>query len=108
MMKIMGYNATKYVGETTDKGKTVNIVFWTTTEIKDIDLKGMTSQRTGPGNRPMLPEGVEGVPLRIENSTNEGNMVMEVAEIKRESLPASDFTIPADFKEGKMGFGGRP
>jgi hypothetical protein len=107
-MKIMGYNATKYIGETTDKGKPVTIAFWTTTEIKDIDLKGMTSQRMGPNNRAMLPDGVEGVPLKIENSTPEGNMVMEVAEIKRESLPDSDFKIPADFKEGKMGFGGRP
>ncbi len=107
-MKIMGYNATKYIGEATERGKPVSIVLWTTTEIKDLDLKNMASQRMGPNSRPMMPEGVEGIPLRIENSTEQGNMVMEVAEIKRESLPDSDFTIPADFKEGKMGYGGRP
>ncbi len=107
-MKIMGYNATKYIGEATERGKPYSVVFWTTTEIKDIDLKGMTSQRMGPNNRAMLPDGVEGVPLRIESSTEQGNMIMEVAEIKRESMPDSDFTIPADFKETKGMMGGRP
>jgi hypothetical protein len=107
-MKILGYNATKYVGETTEQGKPANVIFWTTTELKDIDMKGMMNQRMGPGNRRLLPEGVEGVPLRIETSMKEGNMVMEMTEIKKESLPASDFTIPSDFKEVKMGMGGRP
>jgi hypothetical protein len=107
-MKILGYNATKYIGETTEQGKPATVVFWTTTELKDIDMKAMMNQRMGPNSRRLLPEGVEGVPLRVESSMKEGNMIMEITEIKKESLPASDFTIPPDFKEGKMGFGGRP
>jgi len=107
-MKILGYNATKYIGETTEQGKPANVIFWTTTELKDIDMKGMMNQRMGPSNKRLLPEGVEGVPLRVETSMKEGNMIMEMTEIKKESLPASDFTIPADYKETKMGMGGRP
>jgi hypothetical protein len=99
--KILGYNATKYLAESTERGEAVTTTFWTTTDIKDIDMKALTNQRMGPGGKPMLPDGVEGVPLKIENATAQGNMVMEVTEIRRESLNAADFTIPADFKEGK-------
>ena len=100
---ILGYTCTKYVGEVTERGTTMKEIFWTTTDIKDLDMKSLGSQRMGPGSRPVLPDGVEGVPLKIEIATPEGNtMVMEVTEIKRESLNASDFTIPSDYKEGKM------
>lgn len=104
--KILGYNTTKYVAEGTEGGRPVSMIIWSTTEIKDIDFKALTKQRMN-GGRSMMPEGVEGVPLRIESSMKEGNMVMEVSEFKRESLAASDFVVPADFKETK-GFGGRP
>ena len=103
---ILGYSCTKYVGEITERGNVVKQIFWTTTDIKDFDLKNLRSHRMGPNSRPVLPEGVDGVPLRIEMTMPEGNMVMEVAEIKRESLHTSDFNIPSDYKEVKMG--GRP
>lgn len=107
--KILGYNCTKYTAEMTDNGKTVTEAFWTTTEIKDIDFKALAKQRLGQDNRAMIPEGLEGIPLRIETSVPEGKMVMEVTEIKKESFSASDFTIPSDFKEVKMGaMMGRP
>ncbi len=106
--KILGYNCTKYIAEMKEGNETLKQNFWTTTEIKDIDLKALSSQHMGQGGRPMLPAGVEGVPMRIESNTAQGSMIMEVAEIKKESLSASDFTIPSDFKETKMGFGGRP
>jgi hypothetical protein len=35
----------------------------------------------------------------------QGNMVMEAKEIKKQSLPASDFTIPADYKKVEMPYG---
>ena len=55
----------------------------------------------GPGSRSVPPEGVEGVPLKIEIATPEGNTVgMEVTEIKRESLNAIDFH--SDYKEYKL------
>ncbi len=104
--KILGYNCTKYIAVITEDGKTVNENFWTTTEIKDFDMNALSAQRMGARGRGMLPAGLEGVPLRIEMSTPEGNMIMEVAELKRETLSASDFVIPSDYKEVKMS--GRP
>jgi len=103
--KILGYNCTKYIVTTADRGQPITSNFWSTTEIKDIDLKAMAKQRTGRGQA-FMPEGMEGMPLRIESFTKEGNMVMEVTEIKRESLSASDFTIPSDYKETQGMFGG--
>jgi len=104
-MKIAGYNCTKYIVTMNEHGQTMTNNMWTTTEIKDIDLKAMAKQRTGRGQS-MFYEGVEGIPLRIEASTPQGQMIMEVQEIKRESLNAADFTIPADFKETQGMFRG--
>ncbi len=103
--KILGYTCTKYLAEYVEAGTTRTETFWATTEIKDMDMKSLTKQRMGQGGRTMLPAGIEGVPLKIESSMKEGNMTMEVTEIKRESQSASDFTIPSDYKEVKgMGF----
>ena len=105
-MKILNYTCTKYiVTMTTEKGSTINQVFWTTTEIKGLDMKSLSRQRMGNSGQSMYLEGIDGVPLRIEMGTEQMNMIMEVTEIKKETLPASDFVIPADFKETK-GYGG--
>ena len=99
---VAGYKVTKYLVEMTERGQPMTEVIWTTTDIKDFDTKHMKSSRMGQSGRPMLPEGVDGVPLKIEATQPMGKMVMEVTEVKRESLSASDFTIPSDYKEGKM------
>lgn len=39
------------------------------------------------------------MPLRVEMITKQVNMIMEVTSIKKETYPATDFIIPADFKE---------
>ena len=104
-MKILGYNCTKYVSTVKEGDHVVTSNLWTTTEIKDIDLKALAKQRTVRGQS-MFSEHVEGMPLRIESITKEGNMIMEVLEIKRESLNAADFTIPANYKETAGMFGG--
>jgi hypothetical protein len=104
-MKILGYNCTKYVSTMTEGDHVVTSNLWTTTEIKDIDLKALARQRMGRGQS-VFSENLEGVPLRIESMTREGNMVMEVTEIKRESLNAADFIIPPDYKETQGMFGG--
>lgn len=101
---ILNYSCTKYIAVVTEKGKTVNQVYWTTTDIKDIDMSHLKNQRMN-GSQPLLYEGIEGVPLKMEISMPEAKMVMEVMEIKKESLNASDFTIPSDYKEVKGGFG---
>jgi hypothetical protein len=99
-MKLLGYNCTKYIVEITEAGRPVKQTMWTTTEIKDMDLKALSKQRTGQGQQ-MFYEKVEGVPLRVEMTSPQGNILMEVTEIKREKLSDADFVIPAGFKEVK-------
>ncbi len=100
---ILNYTCTKYIAAITEKGKTINQVYWTTTDIKDFDRKSLTKQRMGRGE-PMFYEGIEGVPLKIEMTMPEAKMIMEVTEIKREPLNAADFSLPADFKQTKGTF----
>lgn len=100
--KVLGYSCTKYLAEVVERGTPTTQVFWTTTEIKDMDMKSLARQSMGQGGQSMFHEGIEGVPLKMEFASPQGNMVLEVAEIKRESLNAEDFAIPADFKEVKM------
>ncbi len=104
-MKILNYNCTKYIAAVTEKGKTINQIFWTTKDIKDFDMKSLTKQKMGKGGQPMFYEGIEGVPLKIIMSTPEANMIMEVLEIKKETLSAADFTVPTDYREVKGMFG---
>ena len=99
--KLLGYNCTKYIAEVSDRGKTMQQVFWATTEIKDMDMKSMSNQRMGQGGTAMFYDQIEGVPLKIEMASPEGNMVMEVTEIKRQPMSDAEFSIPADFKEAK-------
>ena len=98
--KILNYTCTKYIAEMMERDKPVTQILWTTTEIKDIDMKNLAKQRMGRGGQSMMYDGIDGVPLRIEMTTPEMKMRMEVTEIKKGSLPASDFSI-ADFKEVK-------
>jgi hypothetical protein len=99
--KILGYNCTKYIAEVSAGERPTTQVFWTTTDIKDFDLKSLAHQRMGQGAS-LFYEQIEGVPLKIEMSMPKGNMKMEATEIKRESIKAEDFIVPADYKEVKM------
>lgn len=103
-MKILGYNCIKYVAVMNEHGHTITTNMWTTTEIKDIDPKAFSKQRMDKGQS-MLYEGMDGIPLRIESMTQQGNFVMEVTEIKKESLSAADFVIPSDYKETQGMYG---
>jgi hypothetical protein len=100
----LNYTCTKYLVEYTEGGHTFNQTIWTTTDIKDIDLKAMSKNKTGRGQS-IYFEGLEGVPLRSEMISPQGTMSMEVTEIKRGGLNASDFVLPADFKETQGMFG---
>ncbi|HRI79380.1 MAG TPA: DUF4412 domain-containing protein, partial [Cyclobacteriaceae bacterium] len=99
--KILGYNCVKYIVEITEGGRPSTQNIWTTTDIKDFDLKSLAKQRMGQGQS-LFYEGMDGVPLKIEAASKEGNIVMEASELKRETLDASLFTIPSDYKEVKM------
>lgn len=100
--KILGYSCVKYVAEIKEQGATMKQSIWATTEIKDMNMKSLARQRIGQGGQSMFYDQIEGVPLRVESATPQGNMTMEATEIKREKLADSDFMIPADFKVAKM------
>lgn len=97
--KILNYTCTKYVAEIINEGKPMKQIFWTTTEVKDIDVKALAKQRMDRG-KPMFYENIEGFPMRIEIESPEmkARMTMEVTEIKRGAQKAEDFIIPTDFK----------
>lgn len=99
-IKILNHTCTKTIVEMTQNGKTLKNFYWTTMEIKDLDLKSLSSQNVGR-NQYMFYKDIEGVPLKMEVTMPEGSMIMEVTEIKKESLSSSLFELPADFKEVK-------
>jgi len=100
--RVMNHNCTKYIAESTLNGHKMEQVFWTTTEIKDIDFGSLKNQRMGGSSHSIFYDKIEGVPLKMEMKMPQGLMVMEVTEIKKQSLSASEFSIPADFKENKI------
>jgi hypothetical protein len=105
-MKVLGHTCTKTIVELTTKGGIpMTQLFWTTTEIKGYDMKAIARQKIGNANQSFYTDGITGAPLRIEMITDKIKTVMEVTDIKQESFPASEFTIPADFKETKGLFG---
>jgi len=102
--KILNYTCTKYIAESTLNGKPTTQILWATKEIKDIDLKSLAQQRVG-NQQALYYDKIDGVPLKVEMTTHEGKVTVQVTAIKRQSLSASDFTIPTDFKEVPLTFG---
>jgi hypothetical protein len=70
-------------------------------------LKSLSEQRFGDHPQTLFYDKIDGVPLRIEMTLPEGNMTMEVTSIKRQGLPATDFTIPAGYKETQLSMFGK-
>jgi hypothetical protein len=103
---LLNYTCTKYIVTIQERGQTVTSFIWATTDIKDIDFKALAKQRSGRGQS-IFYEGIDGVPLKMESVMPQGKMIMEVIDIKKESLSTSDFTIPSDYTETKGMFGGR-
>ena len=101
--KILNYNCTKYINETTGPdGKTVKTNYWATNEIKDIDIKALAKQQMGKDQSFVYAE-VDGVPLKIEvMMPQQGNITMEMTEFKKASVPASDFVVPTGYAETKI------
>ncbi|HET6544499.1 MAG TPA: DUF4412 domain-containing protein [Chryseolinea sp.] len=96
--KILNYTCTKYTAESTAQGHTMHQIFWATTEIKGLDMKALARQSIGNNQQRMFFEKIDGVPLKIELKDPKFGMTMEVVEIKKQSLPASDFVVPKDYK----------
>lgn len=102
--KILGYTCTKYVVEMQEGKQTMQQIFWATTDIKDLDFKNIARQRLAQGQPNMFYDKIDGVPLRMEMKHPKGTMTMEATALKRESLAAADFIVPAGFKEVKSAF----
>jgi hypothetical protein len=98
--KIAGYNCTKYIVTTQGYGQTMTSNIWTTTEISGIDTKALAKSNSGKGPS-MFYEGLDGMPMKVESQTPQGNTVIEVTEVTKQPLNASDFTIPSDYTEKK-------
>ena len=95
--KILSYNCTKTV-ISTDK---LEQTFWTTEEIKDIELKGLTRQSVFERifKETLFYEAIKGVPLRIEIATQRSTIIYEVTDITPVKLSDADFAIQPDWKE---------
>lgn len=97
--KILNYRCTKTIVTITEGSQTIDQVFWTTQEIKNLDFKNMANQKIANGKHAMYYKNIEGVPLKMEMSMPQGMMTMQVTEIKKEALPASSFQIPEGFTQ---------
>ena len=99
--KILNYTCTKTIVTVSENGHTVTQNFWTTTEIKNLDFRKFADQKVS-GKQAMYYKELDGVPLKIEMTMPQGTMTLQVTEIKKETLNASDFQVPAGFTETKM------
>ncbi len=52
-------------------------------------------------------KSISGFPLLIEANSAMGNVTMEVTDIKKEPLNASDFSIPADYAQKNFFLGNK-
>lgn len=98
---ILNYPCTKYIAESTIQGQPFHQIFWATTAIKGLDLKRLAQYNIGDNQQAMFYEKIDGVPLRVEIKQSQFSMAMEAVSVERKSLPASDFSVPKDFKETK-------
>lgn len=97
--KILNYTCVKSIVTVTEGAQTVTQVFWTTTELKGLDFKKMADQKMGKGKQAMYYKDLEGVPLKVEMTMPQGTMLMEVTEIKKQTVPASDLQVPSGFTQ---------
>lgn len=99
---ILGHKCTKYIIETKEStGKPVTTFYWTTTEIKDIDMKALAKQQMSK-DQTFVYADVEGVPLKMEVKMPQGTMTMEVTELKKQSVAASEVALPSGYSETKF------
>jgi hypothetical protein len=102
---ILGFLCKKYIVESSENGTKMTRNIWTTTEIKDLDIKDILNQNRGAGGPQWYFDNIEGFPLKFQVRTTETLFTMEIITMEKASLPDSDFIIPDDFKEVKFGRG---
>lgn len=100
--KILGYTCTKYLVELTSaRGATTKMNYWATDEIKGIDLKTLAKQQASKDTQELVIPDIDGFPLRIETNTGQALIHMEVVDLKKGGLSASDFSLPKGYSESK-------
>jgi hypothetical protein len=99
--KILNYTCTKTIVTVTQSGQTITQNFWTTNEIKNLNFKNLSNQ-IGGGKQTMYYKELDGVPLKMEMTMPQGTMVMQVTEIKKETLSSAEFQVPAGFTETRL------
>ena len=99
---ILGHRCTKYVVTPSSGNKAFQAVYWTTADLKGLNMKTMPTPGTG-GNisQSLFHEYIDGIPLRIEYSTPTFNVVLVAMTIQKGGVRDNDLSIPADFKESK-------
>lgn len=97
--KVMGYTCTKYIVEVSYDDKKYEHHIWATTEIKDLDTRSFGNSGIDKKGSSFYFKDIEGVPLKMEMKSPEGTFIMEVTQLKRESLPAALFSLPSDYKQ---------
>ncbi len=101
--KILTYNCTKYVVTITQKGQKQVMNLWATKDLKQYDVKSFQVSDPGTQTYAAAFKKINGVVLGMEMTHEGQTMKMEVIELKATTLPASDFVIPAGFKEVPYG-----
>jgi hypothetical protein len=100
---ILGYSCTKtLVEETGGRGAATTYTIWSTNAIAGANSKQFSQLKLTQGGDSSFMSAIEGVPLRMEISTPEMKLTMEVGSVKKESLADSVFALPAGFTEKKI------
>jgi hypothetical protein len=97
--KILGYTCTRCMVESLRGPDKAAYSVWVTKEIKGLDPKRLKNLRVGREQGPNFMDQLDGIPMKMEVTTPEGRLTMEVASIKAETLPAGLFEVPAEFTE---------
>lgn len=103
-MKVIGFNCTKYIVKGADKrsGTKTTTFLWASTEIPGIDYAQL--YKNASDGQSFFYKNVQGVPLKIETKMGEIAINIEAVEMKKTTIPDSEFTVPSGYKEKKSAY----
>jgi hypothetical protein len=101
--KVIGYVCTKYIVESLTppaSGAPSRYLVWASTEATWLDPRALAKMRFSQqaADNTFLTQ-IEGVPLKMEITTPEARVTMQVASMRQEPLEDSVFALPAGFTE---------
>lgn len=102
--KILTYTCTKYIVTISVRGEKQTMHVWATKDLKQYDVKVFhNSNISGQEAYSEAFKKIDGIPLGMEMNQYGQSVTMEVIELKNTTLLASEFIIPAGFKEVPFG-----